>query len=613
MKSNKFYTELLTDSLPSMGNLLKDIISVSQDSQNSCDEFKNFLRDMISIINQENQNRMKQSFDPMDFISVSLSSYPANSSDAKKIGDQINFLRNTIHKIIKDQKKNLLLRNSKKFLNLEKRILNKYNSDISSFYSELNKKQNFDISHFVEKISENSYMPIPNIYAHEYVKSFFPPSFFPIDQMYLSQFLSRIKRDETNQNVQNLQLTSLLDKTENMREQIFKMNQEIKYEYDIDKLVNSNPENETVMSHSFSQSMRKQMTSYLHLINDQKNDLLLNQQKIDILKGQLNDILTSIQEFPTICESKNCEFPCIAEKINAIDNETRSLHYINGIMGKVQFQGTKHVIQPVKEYLENKKRIEFMFESILKNGIKQDSYREIRNIIDYLDELIPDLKTAKQQASTLSSSKERTLQKMMRANSNQQPPPQSSTEMKLNDLKPRVLKYSKNVIRAVEEKMKEKNQLMESIKQCAEELSNIETPHTYLSFFLENTSDEKIEHKWLIQVKESLEELISKQKETLEQNRTKMEKIRKELANESIPTKENTESFQLVGSQFVYDGLLQKCSCPLCGCEISYCVGRCGHCVCENCAQKATTAKPYNCPVCGISVNQSDFINIQWD
>ena len=613
MSTSKFHTELLTDALPSMGSLLKEIISVTQDSQQSCDEFKSFLGEIVNLVKQENQNRINQHFDPMEFVSTSLSSFPADSSDAQKIGQQINFLRNTIHQILKDQKKILQFKNYKKFLNIEKRILNKYNSEIAEYYDELNETQDFDISRFVDKIGEKTFMPIPNIYAHEYVKSFFPPSFFPIDQMYLSQFMTRIKSDENNQSVQNLQISSLLDKTENMRDEIFKMSQKTQYEFDLDDLVSSNPENETIMSHPFSQSMRKQMTSYLLHINDKKNNLLLNQQKIDLLKEQLNDILTSVQEFPAICESKNCEFPCIAEKINTLDNEIRSLHYISGTMGRVQFEGTKHVIQPVNEYLENKKRIEFMLESILRNGIKHDSHRELRNIVESLDDLIPDLKSAKQQASTISASKESTLQKMMRANSNQQPNPQSSTETKLQELRPKVLNFSKEVIKSVEEKMREKNQLMDALKQCAEEFSNIDAPQTYLSFFLKNTSEEKEERKWLLQVKEGLEKMITKQKQKLAQNRTKMEKLRKELANETIPNKENTESFHLVGSEFVYDHLLQNCSCPICGCEISYCVARCGHCVCETCALEATKSKPYNCPVCGISVNQSDFINIEWD
>ena len=601
--TNKYHSQLLTELASQLDPLYLSLDKENQDNSDSIKNFRLFLTEIVSIIN----NKLPHNFDPIQYIHSVLANYPPTSTEAEKFAEKITKIRKNVLTVLETNSTNSLTQNTVNFQEAQIKLLEEFLVKSKKLYSELKKFPHVSLEDSISKDSETEYSPIPNIFSHDFVRDFFSPKTFPIDQLFAAQFVSRVK-GESDTEIKEMKVQSTLERTEDLHKELFKMSEEVNLQFQLNELLTEFPEPDIIMSHPYIKSMKKQMTNYLLLLNDASEKTILAQQSIDLMKTQFHDLVTAIEEFPVACEEKTCNFPCIASKINALDNEGRALHYMTNIMMRVQYFPVVTIIQPVNDYVATRKRVRILLEGILKNGFRHDCINELDNCISRIKDSVSELQKAKNDVSDASKRKESALQKMVRTSESSNRA-NTAIDPRLADLRQRVFGYSKKVLSNVDEKIKEKDELREAIRRCAAEFEEFDVPQTYLANFLKAGNDEKDTYLWLTQVKEQLQSIVDEKKEKISDNSNMIDKLKAELSAQT--TNKGSPQFQV--DDFVYDNLLKSCTCQMCGMDICYSIGKCGHCFCEECATKTMKIKPHKCPICGATINLSDFIYINWE
>ena len=109
--------------------------------------------------------------------------------------------------------------------------------------------------------------------------------------------------------------------------------------------------------------------------------------------------------------------------------------------------------------------------------------------------------------------------------------------------------------------------------------------------------------------------------EWADQVRSRLIEIRdqraEELSNqrEPLPSEnEEEEHNEIVFDNIeAYNEMLQLTSCAKCEHEASYCIGVCGHLICQKCAEVIQRDEVPRCPICQeIIPSPNDIIKIEW-
>ncbi|EAY06967.1 hypothetical protein TVAG_100070 [Trichomonas vaginalis G3] len=588
-----FFQELLAGSLDSALNLLNSLEDLETMSDQSISELRILVTSIFKLINQD----MPQ-FDGGRFMVQFFSQYSNDDPDIQRVANDLNKFRSLYKQILQTREQIALLHYNLNLFHEYTRIFGELAPSFDELKGNISSFEPKSVDAYVEKTGPREYSPVPNIYSHEYEKRLFSADFQPIDSIYISRFLQRIRPNDESSIVMNTNI--LLSSTSEMLEKLIEMKYETDYDIQMGNIIYKYPERDIVLNHQFSKQLIKQNKSFESIINHDDDIAVLSRTNMLKNASILYDMATSLDDYFVESDNQTNYLPVIAAKVNAVDNKIRSIRYINNLLRKSQYVPLSQGIQPILDYIELQHKMESLFNDIITNGFENKHLGEIDTIITELGEIKKRFTDAKREISKVLKDKE--YQLTILKNTTPLPPPDVTA---LNVTRERAFNMSKAVIKAVDEAMEGRMKLKEGIMNCINTISTIEPPIPYSIVVNEDDTQYNDTITWLKSIRDDLQNYVDNLKQEIAE---KDKIINKE------PSRVNSTTGQMIiqGSDEIYNELRAIVSCPLCEREATHCLGKCGHILCADCVDKVVTSDTFVCPVCGCQSVKADIIAIKW-
>lgn len=591
---SKFYQELLASSLDTIFDLSRNLETLEETMSSSISELRNVITKTIKDINQE----LPYQFDSNRFMMQYFAQYPANDVNIQRLASELNNLRNTFDSLLQQREQISSLQYNIDFNTNLTQFFGSAAKELEPIKSELNSYECKDVDSYIEKSPQRDYSPIPNIYSHEFEKRLFPQNFTPIDSIFITRFLQRIRPNDTNSIVANSK--RLINTTDEELYKLFEMQYESEYDMKMCEIMLKYPSYDIIMNHQLTKQIMKQVTSFESILGHDDINALLSKENMFKNTAVLYDMAASLDEFIEVSEEQTNSLPIITSKINAVDNNLRALKYMNNLLRKAQFIPIDKAMQHSLDYIHFQKETEDMFSDIIQNGFQSKHSSDIDVIIQRLGEFKAKLNEVKWQLERAVKDKEFTTQKLTNYTN-----PIPFDQSLLIATRERAFNMSKAVLDLINTGMQNRLNLKNEIIKCINAIATLETPTPYLEISkFEDTHDE--DHiAWLKQIRDELKAQIAKLQEEIAVNESKIKDMPR-FSNQS------TAQVFIPASDDVYNELRTIVSCPLCEKEATHCIGKCGHIICGECVEKHLSEETIYCPICGVQITKSDIIVINW-